>query len=200
MKPDVSAPGVGVISSINSYTTRNYTSVANTTFNGRTYHFAAFSGTSMASPATAGVVALMLEASPTLEPRQAREILKTTAREDNRTGVIPSTGSTTWGHGKVTATSAIRQAENTVSIEEEIYESIGFTIFPNPNNGTFTLQFDSEIELNRIFITDINGRLVKEIVPQKVSNYEIDFEGESGVYFLNVVGENERKVLKLVKG
>ena len=198
-KPDVSAPGMAVISSINSYTTRSYTSIANTTFNGRTYHFAAFSGTSMSSPATAGVVALMLEASPTIEPRQIRNILRETAREDNRTGSIPASGSTTWGHGKVTATAAIQQAENTVSLEEDFLETSLITLFPNPNNGTFVLKFEKETKLKSIFITDINGRLIKEIAPENASQYEISFDGASGVYFLNVIGENEQVTMKLIK-
>ena len=199
MKPDVSAPGMNVISSINSYTTGSYTTVTTTTHNGRTYDFAAFSGTSMASPATAGVVALMLEASPTLEPRQIRDILRNTAREDNRTGSIPASGSPVWGHGKVTATSAIQQAEITVSIEEENQENIDISLFPNPTTQTFTLDLGKPTQLNRIFLTDLNGRLIKEITPQNVSRYEISFEGSSGIYLLNIIGENERKTVKIIK-
>lgn len=199
MKPDVSAPGMNVISSINSYTTRSYTSVANTTFNGRTYDFAAFSGTSMSSPATAGVVALLLEASPTLEPRQVKEILIATARQDNRTGTIPSAGSPIWGHGKVTATTAIQMAENIVSLDENEIKENGLRVFPNPNNGTFNLKFEKELQINSLFITDINGRLIKEITLQNVTQYEISFEGASGIYFLNVVSKNQRKTLKLIK-
>mgnify|MGYP000285958908 CR=1 FL=1 len=199
MKPDVSAPGVSVVSSINSYTTRNYTSVESTTFNGRTYHFAALSGTSMSSPATAGVVALMLEASPTLEPRQIRDILRNTAREDNLTGSIPAAGSPIWGHGKVTATAAIQQAENVVSLKEEGETLVNFSVFPNPNNGSFILDLKKEYELSRIYITDINGKLIKEITPHNVSQYEISFEGVSGVYFLNLVVNNESNTVKLIK-
>ena len=199
MKPDVSAPGMNIISSINSYTTRSYTSAASTTFNGRTYHFAPFSGTSMASPATAGVVALMLEASPTIEPRQIRDILRNTAREDNRTGTIPLAGSTRWGHGKVTATTAIQQAENVVSIEENESLESGLLVFPNPSRGTFILDLGQKIQIKRIFITGLNGRLIKEITPQNVSQYEISFEGAPGIYFLNIVGENELKTIKLIR-
>lgn len=199
MKPDVSAPGMNVVSSINSYTTGSYTSVDNTIFNGRTYHFAAFSGTSMASPATAGVVALMLEASPTLEPRQIREILKTTARADSRTGVIPAAGSIIWGHGKVTATGAIQMALTLVSVEEEKLATMSFSVFPNPNNGNFILDLKEQTQLTRIFITDLNGRLIKEITPQNTSQYEINLVGAPGIYLLNVVGENEWKTVKIIK-
>jgi hypothetical protein len=73
------------------------------------------------------------------------------------------------------------------------------SIYPNPNNGTFNLQFDKEQQLNSLFITDLNGRLIKEITPQKTLNYQVSFEGVSGIYFLNVVSENERRTLKLIK-
>jgi minor extracellular serine protease Vpr len=199
MKPDVSAPGVGIVSSVNSYTTANYSSVANTTFNGRTYHFAAFSGTSMSSPATAGVVALMLEASPTLEPRQVKEILISTAREDLRTGIIPSIGSPIWGHGKVTVTDAIQQALTSVSVKEEKEIAMSFSIYPNPNNGIFFLDLKEQTLQTRIFITDINGRLIKDITPQNTSQYQINLEGAPGIYLLNVMGKNDSRTLKIIK-
>ncbi len=72
-------------------------------------------------------------------------------------------------------------------------------IYPNPNSGIFTLQLNKGLNVDRLFITDINGRLIKEITPQKTLNYEISFEGASGIYFLNLVSENERRTLKLVK-
>ena len=199
IKPDVSAPGMNIISSINSYTTRSYTTAASTMFKGRTYDFAAFSGTSMSSPATAGVVALLLEASPTLEPRQVKEILIATAREDNRTGTLPIAGNTVWGHGKVTTTAAVKMALLTVSLDENELNEIRVSLFPNPNKGSFNLQFDKEQQINSLFITDINGRLIKEITPQKTLNYEINFEGASGIYFLNMMSENEKITLKLIK-
>ena len=140
----------------------------------------------------------MLEASPTLEPRQVKEILIATAREDSRTGVIPAGGSPVWGHGKVTATAAIVMAENTTSVKEWIDEDWNISIFPNPTQGFFTLDLGKQTTPNRIFITDLNGRLIKEVTPQNIVQYEINFEGSSGLYFLNVIGEKERKTVKII--
>ncbi len=199
MKPDVSAPGMNVVSSINSYTTGSYTTATSTTFNGRTYDFAAFSGTSMSSPATAGVVALLLQASPTIEPRQIKDILIATAREDSRTGSIPASGSPVWGHGKVTATAALKMAENVVSVNEYKTKENRYNVFPNPSNGNVILQLDNEQTVTSIFITDLNGRLIKEVTPQNRSQYEINFGGTSGIYFLNIMTKSETKILRLVK-
>ena len=58
-----------------------------------TYEFAKLSGTSMSSPATAGVIALMLEAEPQFRlPGDVRAILELTAREDDDTGTSPAGG------------------------------------------------------------------------------------------------------------
>jgi minor extracellular serine protease Vpr len=134
MKPDLSAPGVNIVSSINSYTTAQYTSAAQVVHNGRTYHFAAFSGTSMSSPATAGAAAVLLEANPNLSPLQVRGILRETARQDNRTGVITWPGSPAWGMGKVTLTDAVAVALNTVTVEAPGGHT-GLKVFPVPAAG-----------------------------------------------------------------
>src|SRR5690606_3154555 len=60
--------------------------------------YAYFGGTSMASPFAAGVVALMLEANPTLTFDQASLILTTTARRDAFTGAVAGN---LFGAGKI---------------------------------------------------------------------------------------------------
>ncbi len=66
-----------------------------------------FGGTSGSAPLTVGVVALMLQANPELTTRQAREILRATARSDNFTGDVPNLD---WGGGKTDAFEAVTRA------------------------------------------------------------------------------------------
>ena len=198
IKPDISAPGVNVISSINSYTTRNYNSVASTNFNGRTYHFAAFSGTSMSSPATAGVVALMLEANPLLSPSQVRNILKLTARQDTRTGIITSPGSVEWGMGKVTATDAIQMALNTVTIDEKESDNI-LVLFPNPVQNELTLRLNQVLENEIAYeVYTIEGKLITAgmLLDTKVLNVS---NWQNGIYFVAIKTSKKRVVLKFIK-
>lgn len=64
------------------------------------------SGTSMAAPHVAGVVALMLEANPRLTPRQIQSILNRTATDKGAPGFDHD-----YGFGVVNALSAVRAAE-----------------------------------------------------------------------------------------
>ena len=131
MKPDIAAPGVGIASAISSFTNGNYTSVANTNFNNTTYHFAKFSGTSMAAPMVAGVAALMLEANPYLSSAQVKEIMMQNARQDSYTGVIPNEGSPQWGAGKINAYAAVQLAVQTLGVLDT-KPQIEWSVYPNP--------------------------------------------------------------------
>jgi subtilisin family serine protease len=159
MKPDISAPGVSVASSISSFTDATYNAVASTTFNGTTYDFARFSGTSMSSPAVAGIVALILDANPYLMPDQIKTILKQTARLDQHTGTITAPGNTRWGMGKVNALAAVLLALNTISIEE-IASNNWFVLYPNPTVNTLEIFVPTDKKLSKISIYSSTGKLV----------------------------------------
>lgn len=123
MKPDIAAPGNVVVSSVNRFDTEYYSAdgketVASYTNNGQTHYFGAMQGTSMASPFVAGVVATWLQADPTLNTYDVRDILRATARRDTYTGTAPNN---TWGYGKIDAYAGLvevirrrakREAEN----------------------------------------------------------------------------------------
>jgi minor extracellular serine protease Vpr len=198
MKPDVSAPGTNVVSSINSYTTNSYTSVANTTFNGRTYHFAAFSGTSMSSPATAGVAALVLEANPQLTAYQVKDIIKYTARQDNKTGIISAPGSPLWGMGKVTATAAVQLAINTVSVETMTQET-SLTLYPNPTSNELNVYIESPLSESITYtIVDITGKIESSGTIHKTTTIDVAHLS-NGIYMM-IIGDNKKStVLKFVK-
>ena len=79
MKPDISAPGTNIIqaeachASSSCYNRVPGQDAADNGYSGRG------SGTSYATPAVSGVLALMIEANPDLDPLQLREILRLTA-------------------------------------------------------------------------------------------------------------------------
>lgn len=194
-KPDVSAPGANVISSINSYTTQSYSISASTVYNGKTYHFSAFSGTSMSSPATAGVVALMLEANPELSTSDLKEILKSTARQDSKTGTIAWPGNSEWGMGKVTATTAVATAETTASIS---YQNDGkVLVYPNPTNDVLFFGFDRIPSTVQYKVLTLEGKVVGS---GYLKNDQLNVSNlPQGVYLIELLIDQETEVIRVIK-
>ena len=185
VKPDLTAPGVNVISSISSFTNASYLPEANTNFNGRNYEFAAFSGTSMASPVVAGLVALLLEANPTLSAQDVKDILIATAREDDKTGTLPSGGNAEWGAGKATATRAIEMALNYLSVQASSGNQ-HISVYPNPTTNRLFIN-GQDIKIQTVEIYNINGVLEKTI--EGLSNGQLIISAEDlkpGIHMLKI--------------
>jgi subtilisin family serine protease len=98
LKPEISAPGYGIVSSVSSFASEPQTSSNMVSFNGRDYYFSPLSGTSMSGPMVSGTVALMLQANKNLTPIQIKEIIEQTARTDAYTESCPNY---IWGYGKM---------------------------------------------------------------------------------------------------
>ncbi len=102
VKPLVAAPGEYIVAALSS---RASSLEAGTKIDAG--HIA-MRGTSMACPHVAGIVALLLEADPTLDPQGVAKILSATAHNDEFTGGdLPDD---TWGYGKVDAFEAVAMA------------------------------------------------------------------------------------------
>ncbi|MCC6937620.1 MAG: S8 family peptidase [Flavobacteriales bacterium] len=157
-KPDITAPGVSVISSISLFTDNSYTLAAVANFQGQDYPFAAFSGTSMSSPAVTGIVALILEADPTITAAEVHALLKATARTDNQTGTIPPGGSTRWGMGKVNAYRAVSELLGVVSVPS--ISDTDILVWPNPARSILNISTGRN-GVALVTIMDIAGRVVR---------------------------------------
>lgn len=182
MKPDISAPGSNVLSSISSFTDNDYTALETVHFNGRDYDFAKFSGTSMSSPAVAGICALVWEANPYLSPRQVKQIIMETARQDAKTGVLPTEGDVKWGFGKVDAMAAVKTALSFVGIQEVEYNENQWNVFPNPTSSMLSVTGFENIQKAQLF--DISGKSIELDSLQKKWNVE---NLASGVYLFRIV-------------
>jgi subtilisin family serine protease len=157
-KPDLAAPGVSVASSISSFTDNSFSSVGSVNFQGRSYPFARFSGTSMSAPAVTGIVALLLQADPDLSAADVKELLMTTARRDNFTGTIPPEGSTRWGMGKVNAYTAMRELLGLTLMDEVVGRDA--ILWPNPATDDIRLQLLEGNEGVGVTLLDASGRTV----------------------------------------
>jgi hypothetical protein len=73
------------------------------------------------------------------------------------------------------------------------------TIYPNPSNGKYFLDFGTSFDSVSINVIDINGKI---IVNEKFANstiYNFELNAPQGVYVLFVETANSRTILRLVK-
>lgn len=199
LKPDISAPGQNVISSISSFTNASISPVSvveTVQFNGRDYKFVSLSGTSMSSPMVAGIVALMLEANPWLSAAEVKNIIRLTAREDNRTGNIPDTGSIRWGWGKINALHAIKTALTGISQNQA--DVSPYTIYPNPATSEVYIFNEPGFSPDYVNIFSASGHLITKIMLSGGNKIIIDFL-PSGFYIMEVCDVRSKISLKLLK-
>jgi serine protease AprX len=104
LKPDLVAPGVDITSTIPPTQT---SATGLLTMRATALYYGALSGTSMAAPHVAGVVALMLQANPDLTPYQVKQILIATAQDLGTPGTDNATG-----YGFVNAIAAVQVAKD----------------------------------------------------------------------------------------
>ncbi len=106
LKPDIAAPGTGITSA---------TAATGATFPGQPTRpmadrdYDSKDGTSMATPLASGVVALMLEADPSLEPEEIKDILRRSAEHRGNpydTDLDP-VWNEAWGWGLIDASCAV---------------------------------------------------------------------------------------------
>ncbi len=194
LKPDVSAPGSAIISSVSSFTTETHTFTDTVNFQGTDYHFASFSGTSMAGPAAAGVVALVLHANPYLSGEQVRDIIMQSARTDSETGPIPP-HHPQWGWGKVNAYAAVQLAIGTTGLEDYQIDPV-WKIYPNPARDLLFIS-GLEGEIEKIEIYDLNGRQVQNLQKDVQQINLSDFS--EGTYIIRILRDGFVEQRKFVK-
>ena len=105
MKPDVVAPGTNVISSYSSFYWEgsgekgDRKSITNLfDYDGRTFLWAANTGTSMSAPVVTGAIALWLQAKPDLTPKQVADVLAHTSTPIDSGREYPNNSH---GHGQI---------------------------------------------------------------------------------------------------
>lgn len=210
MKPEITAPVGMIYCASNSYDTMIDPGVPITPYlvsqytspkNGRVYSYMAVEGTSFAAPMVAGIIALMLQVSPNLEPGQIKTIIQKTAITDCYTKLTPD--STEWGAGKINAYAALKETISlaggiTLSNNEE-----AISIFPNPSKGNFTLSYDSQSSgYFCVEVSDTLGHIVQSKIWQltKGSNQlEINIiKNNRSPYMISIIGQGgqiKRKVI-----
>lgn len=214
IKPDIAAPGLTIATAVSSYATgytptgansNNVVSVYSEPVTNKKYYFAEFIGTSASAPVASGIVALMLQANPFLFPFHVRNILAQTAITDTYTGTLPPQGDNTWGHGKINAYGAVKMSIQTLGIYQFAGKKLNCALYPNPNNGQFTIDYDTDKnETLQIEIYSITGDLVAAKQVRSYSgNNRYDLQPDAlpaGLYLIKLnSGEGKASVKMLVQ-
>jgi minor extracellular serine protease Vpr len=212
LKPDITAPGLLVVSSLSSYDLTflplgaNYSDVVSSyqdPNSGKIFYYGALSGTSMATPCTSGIIALMLQADPHLDPTRTRSILKQTAILDTATGILPAQGTNTWGHGKINAYAAVKAAALATGAGMIPGGTIDCRLYPNPNTGIFTIQYNSaKQDILSIEVYDITGEQLytdswKVNADNNVKSFGLS-KLSAGIYLAKVFSSQGSAMIKIV--
>jgi serine protease AprX len=184
VKPDITAPGVGVRSIV------------------RTGGYANLSGTSMAGPHVAGAVALILSAVPALKGRVEivedilRKSAKTTKAEKICNGVDTSAvPNNTFGYGRLDILSALKLAQTYIISSDEEVEDEDITLLPNPTQGILLITVPDAGPFSAEILT-LNGNSVS--VFKNVSSFiSIPDDLPNGIYFIRIYQKEKILVRKL---
>lgn len=211
MKPDITAPGGMIATAVSSYDTdylpggafySGFTiSKYISTLNNRTYYYGIVNGTSFASPFTAGVIALMLQADPNLTPARTKEILYKTAVKDSFTTYNPNPA--IWGAGKINAYAAIKETIRTRGNLPIPSDELDIKLYPNPASEKFTLEYESAG--TGIFLVEINNPLGQLIqtklwpVIKGKNQFPVQLDTNvKGIYYVDIIGNGSTITKKVV--
>lgn len=198
IKPEISGPGQNILSSVNSFDPSTTNNPIKVEFNGKEYPFDRFSGTSMSGPAVAGVVALMLQANDYLTAVQIRDVIKETARLDDRTGEIGEAGTLNWGWGKINALAAIKVAEEMPNFTSIQIAPRHVNIYPNPTQQVINIE---GVSYTSVKIFDMSGKLVLTFEDVNRHNSPLDVSKlNAGLYLIQIAAkDNEAIFHKFIK-
>lgn len=209
IKPNVTAPGNRIVSSLSSFDT-NYQSggsdVGDVTNTYGTHYYGKMEGTSMAAPVVTGIVALWLQANPLLTTNNVKSIIANESYVDNdvtSTFSFYGTNYSTppnikWGYGKINAWLGIQSIEATLNIDT-FDNSNSFVVYPNPTTSKIFITSKEYVSSYEVYNT--LGQKVKEgnfnaVLEQE----ELDLTAlQSGLYILNFKGEKVNKTVKIIK-
>ena len=207
-KPAIAAPGGCVISAYSKNST-NFSSTSNELVeellvNGQKYYYGVMNGTSMASPAVTGIIALWLEANPKLTYDQVIEIFQKTGRRSNQTGEADANGwNATAGYGKIDAYEGLKMAlemANETGINEVINTEAPVSI--QKEQGAWKVLFNNDETYADLQVYATNGTLVKSVrlnAPRRGEEHVVSLTDMTpGVYLFRVATTASQSTRKMI--
>lgn len=195
--PFVLAPGATILSSYNRYYVESIygqvigfspdymTGRATSSFDDKTDYWGAMDGTSMASPFVAGVVALWLEAEPSLTVDDIKTIIEKTSTKDSYTEARPEAS----GFGKINAAEGLRYIFDNYASIGSVKDDEDSRVLVNRTSEGFEVLLAGEANFT-VSLYDLQGRLASTAKGIDGSA-TIGTSGiGSGIYLLSIQGES----------
>lgn len=205
MKPDITAPGMALSSSVSSLANEFDRSAATAVSNKgmKSYYYGMMSGTSMASPFVTGTLALWLEANPKLTPENVKTILQETAINDSYTGNVSDKGSNIWGYGKIDTYNGLLATINMASGIEDINRTkTNIRASLDTDGKNLLLFFPNEDKEVCIKAFHISGTMASEQRPGEVASGQVIAfsvsSWEPGMYVLKITGKKYNESIKVM--
>ncbi len=197
--PHICAPGTAVISSYSKYYTEAGYEDTNTfsaeytdNKNNRKSYWCQSTGTSMASPAYAGGIALWLQANPKLTVDEVLEITTMTATKDQQTA---TTGNAVqWGAGKFNALAGLKEVLKRLGVNDIRVDEQGILVTA-AGTDAYEISVPGAKNIN-VRLVSMTGAIVRDINANG-DTYSLDLaDAPAGVYVLSVNnGAYARRIL-----
>ncbi len=173
---------------------------------GQPCDYMALEGTSMATPAACGAIALLKSYAPELGKEELLDILYNSARDDEYTSAVPNDD---WGYGKIDVEAAV---ESIASADDSAVAPANIKLlpnYPNPFNPTTTIEFSIPQDGHAVLkIYNIRGQHVKTLqnAMLEAGEYSMVWNGtnernvpvSSGIYFSRLEAGDSVRVQKMV--
>jgi hypothetical protein len=86
----------------------------------------------------------------------------------------------------------------TIGILENTFEK-NIVVYPNPSDGLVRVSLGETIDEITVIVTDVDGRIVKELRYKHAEMFEITLDFKPGIYLLTIISEDRKANIRLVK-
>ena len=199
-RPDICAPGAGIISSYSTpFITKNISNPDNTycaklTSGSRTDYWGEMDGTSMSCPVVSGVMALWLKAEPTLKAAGIKRIFASTAKNDTHTADAPER----WGAGKIDALEGMKYILDGKAAIGTVWADADERLVVTPVADGYEVFVAGETNLS-VTLHDMQGRAVATARGADGKATVVTSGLARGIYVLSVQGSTGRLTRKVTK-
>lgn len=89
------------------------------------------------------------------------------------------------------------QTISTVDVHEQALID-NMSLFPNPNNGQFTINFGQQLGEVQVSVHDLQGRVIEKYNLENIATKEIDLTGRSGAFMIHVATQAGDRTFRVV--